>query len=62
MRAANSETGIRMYGLDLLLTKCKDGYSYDWQDGSGQVWCCGWSRGTKEDAKEEAVSHLKEKA
>ena len=56
-RPTVSELG-RLYGWDLVLTRCDDGWSYEWQDGHGYVVCCGWSQGTKTDATDEALSHV----
>ena len=52
---------LRINGFDLVLIKCMDGWSYEWQDNHGKVACCGWSRGTKNEARREAVSHLQSK-
>lgn len=45
---------------DLVLTKAMDGWTYEWQDGHGKVVCCGWTRGTKREGREEAIRHLEE--
>lgn len=52
----------RVKGLDLVLVRCRDGWSYEWQDQHGRVVCCGWSRGTKREGREEAHAHLREAA
>ncbi len=44
--------------LELVLVKCEDGYSYDWQDQHGATRCCGWFRGTESQACVEAIAHL----
>ena len=48
----------RLYGWHLFLTRCDDGWSYEWQDIHGAVVCCGWSQGTKTDARAMALSHV----
>ncbi len=44
--------------LELVLTQCDDGYSYEWQDQHGAVRCCGWFRGSESEARGEAIAHL----
>jgi len=46
-------------GLDLILIECKDGFSYEWQDGHGKIWCSGWLPGTKRYVHEAALYQIK---
>ncbi len=48
-------------GLDLVIGPYKDGFNYEWFDGTGKVVCSGWKRGTEQDARKAAHEHLEEK-
>lgn len=43
---------------NLHLVKYKNGYSYQWEGGHGEIVCCGWAAGTEREVKEEATNHI----
>ena len=46
------------HGLSLHMGPCQGGYSYQWEDGHGKVWCSGWHDGSVIEATKAAEEHL----
>lgn len=45
-------------GLSAVLTPCGKGWSYNVQDGHGQIYASGWTQGKKREAFADAVAKI----
>ena len=61
-RKTARERYLLQFGLELSPLTTTDGWAYEWKDpNTGRTIAQGWSRGTKREGEQEAVSDIRER-